>query len=209
VAFVLWLELVVRSAAVAASTLFLPLALSGLVWPATAHWAKRLAETLLALVLAKVVIAGVLALAGIEVTGGPGGAGVGAGIARGLLAPLAAFSLLRLVPRVEGGSVGHLDGTSRRAARAAAGAGSSVAGYVRLKREDMAGGEGWGGGGPGGWGGAGSTGGRPSGGGGGGGGGPQVIDAVPISRGLPLDTPEIQADADRIERELGSGGAAR
>ena len=39
VAFVLWLELAVRSAAIAAASLFLPLALVGLAWPATSHWA--------------------------------------------------------------------------------------------------------------------------------------------------------------------------
>ena len=63
VAFVLWVELAVRSAAVAAATLFLPLALAGLAWPATTHWARRLGETLAALVLMKLVIAGVLSLA--------------------------------------------------------------------------------------------------------------------------------------------------
>ena len=63
VAFLLWLELAVRSAAIAAASLFLPLALVGLAWPATAHWARRLGETLAALVLSKLVIAAVLALA--------------------------------------------------------------------------------------------------------------------------------------------------
>ena len=63
VAFVLWLELAVRSAAIAAAALFLPLALVGLAWPATSHWARRLGDTLAALVLSKLVIASVLALA--------------------------------------------------------------------------------------------------------------------------------------------------
>ena len=61
VAFVLWLELAVRSAAIGAAALFLPLALVGLAWPATSHWARRLGETLAALVLSKLVIAAVLA----------------------------------------------------------------------------------------------------------------------------------------------------
>ncbi|HLN06521.1 MAG TPA: hypothetical protein VK217_09595, partial [Acidimicrobiales bacterium] len=63
VAFLLWLELAVRSAAIAAASLFLPLALAGVAWPATSHWARRLGETLAALVVSKLVIAAVLALA--------------------------------------------------------------------------------------------------------------------------------------------------
>jgi hypothetical protein len=43
VAFVLWLELVIRSAAVAVAALFIPLALAGAIWPATGHWIRRLA----------------------------------------------------------------------------------------------------------------------------------------------------------------------
>ena len=41
VAFILWVELIVRSAAVAVATLFMPITLAGLVWSATAHWARR------------------------------------------------------------------------------------------------------------------------------------------------------------------------
>ena len=37
-ALVLWLELVVRAAAVSAAVLFLPLALAALVWPSVSHW---------------------------------------------------------------------------------------------------------------------------------------------------------------------------
>ena len=59
-ALTLWLELVVRSAAITAATLFLPLALAGLVWPAVSHWSRRLADTIAALVLSKLVIAAVL-----------------------------------------------------------------------------------------------------------------------------------------------------
>ena len=61
VAFLLWVELVLRSAAVAVATLFIPLALVGLVWSATSHWARRVGETIAALICSKLVIAGVLA----------------------------------------------------------------------------------------------------------------------------------------------------
>ena len=81
VAFVLWLELAVRSAAIAAASLFLPLALAGLAWPATAHWARRLGETLAALVLSKLVIAAVLALAAGLLGSSSGLAGVVEGVA--------------------------------------------------------------------------------------------------------------------------------
>ena len=44
-AFVLWLELVVRAAAVSVAVLFLPLSMAALVWPAISHWCRRLADT--------------------------------------------------------------------------------------------------------------------------------------------------------------------
>ena len=40
-AFVLWLELLVRAAAVYVAVLFLPLALATLVWPSVSHWCPR------------------------------------------------------------------------------------------------------------------------------------------------------------------------
>ena len=70
VAFILWVELIVRSAAVAVATLFIPIALAGLVWSATAHWARRVGETLAALVLSKLVIAGVARVGGAVDRGG-------------------------------------------------------------------------------------------------------------------------------------------
>ena len=69
----LWLELVVRAAAVSVAVLFLPLALAALVWPPIAHWCRRLADTLVALVLSKFVVAAVLSLAA---GAGAGGLGV-------------------------------------------------------------------------------------------------------------------------------------
>lgn len=210
VSFVLWLELVVRSAAVAASTLFLPLALAGLVWPATAHWARRLAETLAALVLAKVAIAGVLALAGLTFTSSGGASAAVEGIALILLASLAPFGLLRLVPMVEGGAVAHLDGLAHRAARGAAHATGYASGLAGRLAEG-----GYPGSGPSsshlsGWGGPGGSGprGDARGGGGGPGGGPPVVDDVPAMDGISLDTPEIRADAERIARSLAEHGEA-
>jgi hypothetical protein len=41
-ALLLWIELLVRSAAVYVATLFFPLALASLVWPAVSQWCRRL-----------------------------------------------------------------------------------------------------------------------------------------------------------------------
>ncbi|MGC9962137.1 MAG: hypothetical protein ABSE47_09595 [Acidimicrobiales bacterium] len=111
VGFVLWVELAVRSAAVAVATLFLPLALAGLVWPATSHWARRLGETLAGLVLMKLVMAAVLALAGGALAAGAGGiSSIVEGLALLALATLSPFVLFRLIPIVESGAVAHLEG---------------------------------------------------------------------------------------------------
>jgi hypothetical protein len=127
VAFVLWLELAVRSAAIAAASLFLPLALVGLAWPATAHWARRLGETLAALVLSKLVIASVLALAAGLLGSSSGVAGVVEGVALLAVAAFAPFALLKIVPAVEAGAVAHLEGLSQRPVRAGQRLGTEIA----------------------------------------------------------------------------------
>jgi hypothetical protein len=138
-ALVLWLELVVRAMAVSVAVLFLPLALAALVWPSVAHWCRRLADTLVALILSKFVVAAVLSLAASAVAGGlglsssgdgGGFASVVTGIALLLIATLSPFTLLRLVPAVEAGAVAHLESTRHRlksAAVAPARAGGNLA----------------------------------------------------------------------------------
>jgi hypothetical protein len=128
VAFVLWLELAVRSAAIAAASLFLPLALVGLAWPATSHWARRLGETLAALVLSKLVIASVLALAAGLLGSSSGVSGVVEGVALLAVAAFAPFALLKLIPAVEAGAVAHLEGLGQRPVRAGQRLGTEVAG---------------------------------------------------------------------------------
>ncbi|HUY30680.1 MAG TPA: hypothetical protein VMV02_06790 [Acidimicrobiales bacterium] len=197
VAFLLWVELVVRSAAVAAATLFVPLALAGLVWPATAHWARRLAETLFALVLAKVVVAGVLALAGTMLASGAGISGAIEGVALLLLATFAPFTVLRLVPMVEGGAISHLEGSAGRSvARAARTA--SLTSVIGSAAGDVVGHA------------AGSARSALSGTGGPGGGAsgapPTVLDDVPVMEGVDLASPEVREEAARSDR---SAHAAR
>lgn len=157
-ALVVWLELAVRSAAVAAATLFLPLALAGSAFPATAHWARRLAETLAALVLSKLAIVAVLTLA----AGSLGSVKAGiAGLLEGItllgLAAVAPLALARMLPMIEAGAIAHLDGLGRhsvsRAARVAGGTwawmGSSVSKTMALDGEEHGGGLGHRGAGPG------------------------------------------------------------
>ena len=74
-AFVLWLELLVRAAAVYVAVLFLPMALITLVWPSVSHWCRRLVETLAALILSKFVIVATLSLAAGAVASGTAGNG--------------------------------------------------------------------------------------------------------------------------------------
>jgi hypothetical protein len=99
----LWLELVVRAAAVYVAVFFMPLALACYVWPATAVVARRTVEMLAALILSKFVIVATLTLGVAALHGGPSAdnAVVGSGIL--LIAGFAPFSLIRLVPIVEAG----------------------------------------------------------------------------------------------------------
>lgn len=123
-AFALWVELLVRTAAVYVAVLFLPLGLASMVWPAVSHWCRRLVETLAALILAKFVIVVVLALAASALASGTthGFSAVLGGGALLLLATFVPFALLRLIPLVEAGAVHHLEGVRHRATAAAGGA---------------------------------------------------------------------------------------
>ena len=71
-AVLVWIELLIRAAAVYVAVLFLPLALASLAWPAIAHWCRRLVDTLVALMLGKFVIVAVLSLAAGALAGGVG-----------------------------------------------------------------------------------------------------------------------------------------
>jgi hypothetical protein len=138
-AVMLWIELLLRAAAVYVAVLFLPLALAGLAWPAISHWSRRLADTLAALVLSKLVIVAVLSLAVGALASGPGSTPSGAAASGGgfasvlggaallLLAALAPWSLFRLLPFLEAGAVGHLEGLSQRARHLTAAPATGVA----------------------------------------------------------------------------------
>jgi hypothetical protein len=189
-AFLLWVELLIREAAVYVAVLFLPLALASLAWPAISHWCRRLVDTLVALILGKFVIVSILSLAVGAMasgagTGPPGSTGHGfsdllGGAALLVLAAASPWTLLRLLPMVEAGAVGHLEGAGRRAYQSAVGpvrsladtairlTGAAGGGEVGLA---LAAGSGGGAGTDGGTGGSGGSGAGPSGTLGGGGGG--------------------------------------
>ena len=125
-AIVLWLELLMREAAVYIVVLMLPLAFAALVWPARRVWAIRVTELLIALILSKFVIVAVLALGAAALgQGGPGGlTGAMAGAVLVLLGAFAPWALLRLLPLAElaSGAAGALRGESWRWRGAADGA---------------------------------------------------------------------------------------
>ncbi len=115
----LWLELVVRAAAIYVAVFFMPLALACYVWPATTAIARRTIELLAALILSKFVIVATLTLGVAALHGGPSGDNAVVGSAILLIAAFAPFCLIRLTPIVEAGAIAHLEGLSRRPLRAA------------------------------------------------------------------------------------------
>jgi hypothetical protein len=107
-AFVLWLEMIIRDAAIYICVFFLPLTFVAMVWPATGRWARRLVELLVAIILAKFLIVSILTLATAAITN----AGVAesdgntfeqmlAGSALLVLAAWSPFALLRMIPAME------------------------------------------------------------------------------------------------------------
>ncbi len=96
----LWVELLIRAAAVYVIVLMLPVVFAALVWPARRVWAIRSAETLVALILAKFAIVAVLSLgaAAIGHHANPGVAGPLVGVTLVMLAAFSPWALLRLLP---------------------------------------------------------------------------------------------------------------
>ena len=128
-AFLLVLELVVRASAVYVAVLFLPVVFAGLVWPATARWGRRLAEMLVVLILSKFVVVAIISMAVAALASGLGGGdlpGLLTGASLLLMAAAAPFGLLRMVPIVEAGMIGHLEGVGRRPLASSAAAASPV-----------------------------------------------------------------------------------
>jgi hypothetical protein len=118
-ALAVWIELVVRAAAITILTAALPLVLAAALWPPAIAWARRVAETLGALVASKVVIVLVLVVA-LDAVAHPG-AGAASALTGGamlLLAAFAPYAVLRLVPIAEAAAISHLEGIRHRASAA-------------------------------------------------------------------------------------------
>jgi hypothetical protein len=140
-AVLIWIELLLRTSAIYVVVLFLPLAMSGLVWRGTVAWTRRMVEALVALLLSKFVIVVVLDLAAGMITAADGIGTIMQGATLLLLAACAPFALLRLVPIVEAGVIGHFERMERRPVAAASRATMAVARQVVLGAEASAAGK--------------------------------------------------------------------
>ena len=108
-AFVLWLEMIIRDAAIYICVFFLPLTFVAMIWPATSRWARRLVELLVAIILAKFVIVAILSLATAAIANTNARRAATAhtfeqmiaGAALLVLAAWSPFALLRLIPMME------------------------------------------------------------------------------------------------------------
>lgn len=121
-ALILWIELLIREAAVYVIVLMLPLAFAALVWPARRVWATRAVEVLVALILSKFAIVAVLSLGGAAMQASINRLSLGtllAGLVLVVLGAFAPWALIRLVPLAElaAGAAGALRGDATRSLR--------------------------------------------------------------------------------------------
>jgi hypothetical protein len=133
-ALVLWVELVIRTSAIYVAVAFLPLVLVSMVWPALASWSRRLAETIMALILSKLVVVAVLEMAvgALGAQSQEGFAAVVTGIGLLSLAAFAPFSLFRLLPMFESSAALALEGLRSRASHSVLHGASRQAGSLAL-----------------------------------------------------------------------------
>jgi hypothetical protein len=129
-AFSIWLELLLRSAAIYVAVLFLPLAFAAMVWPTGWRWCRRLIEFLLAIIFAKVFIVAIIDMASAGLAAGgltDKFEGVLAGGALLLMAAFTPIALLRLIPLAEAAVVtaGQQRAALRQATQGATAFGSS------------------------------------------------------------------------------------
>ncbi|MDQ3379523.1 MAG: type IV secretion system protein [Actinomycetota bacterium] len=137
-AFVLWLEMIIRDAAIYICVFFLPLTFVAMIWPATGRWARRLVELLVAVILAKFVIVAILtlataAIANTDVVQGDGNTfeRMIAGSAILVLAAWSPFALLRMIPMMEVAAASVSGQRSSMSAAAGSAGIHSPAGYMR------------------------------------------------------------------------------
>ncbi|MDQ3306477.1 MAG: hypothetical protein M3535_10995 [Actinomycetota bacterium] len=125
-AFVVWLELLVREAAIYLTVLFLPIGFATYIWPSLSSWLRRLMEVVVALILSKLVIVAALALAGSALAAQEGFPALVSGAGMLLLAAFAPFALFKLIPIASLAAISSMEGQGRRGVRAAMPRASSV-----------------------------------------------------------------------------------
>lgn len=137
-AFVLWLEMLIRDAAIYVCVFFLPLTFVAMIWPATSRWARRLIELLIAVILAKFVIVAILSLATAAIANTSVVEGDGntfermiAGAALLVLAAWSPFALLRMIPMMELAAASVVSQRSSMSAAASSAGFQSPASYMR------------------------------------------------------------------------------
>lgn len=102
-ALFVWLELLMRDAAVYVVALFMPLALAAAIWPRWGSALRRTCELLIVVIFSKFVIVAIISLAASMVARGDGSVEqVIAAAAMLLIACFAPFVLFKLVPFAEG-----------------------------------------------------------------------------------------------------------
>lgn len=134
--FMVWLELVMREAAIYVAVAFLPLSFAAMIWQRTAHWCRRLVDGLVAIILAKFTIASAIALAASAMAhardGDGGWTALLAGTAVMLVAALTPLLLLRIIPFAETAAQAGLQRGVMRGAVAAAPGANTASMVVRL-----------------------------------------------------------------------------
>jgi hypothetical protein len=166
-AFLVWIELLMRDAAIYAVALFMPMAIAASIWPRWTSALRRTAELLIVVVFSKFVIVAIIALAASLLASTSGKVEhVLAAAALLMLACFAPFVLFKLVPFAEGAvSSAYSRQSAGGVAMQRAQLGGSVAMMRRAANANWAGGSQ--GGGVAGGAGGGASKGRPGGSGGG------------------------------------------
>jgi hypothetical protein len=125
----IWIELILRSAAIYIAVLFLPIGFAAMVWPRGWPWCRKLIEFLVAIIFAKVIIVAIINLAAAGLARGgltDKFEGVLAGGALLLMASFTPIALLKLIPLAEAAVV--TAGTQRAALRQATSGATALTG---------------------------------------------------------------------------------
>ncbi len=130
-AFFVWIELLMRDAAVYVSALFMPLAMAASIWPRWLGVLRRMCELLVVVISSKFVIVSIIALAASLAAQGEGIEPLLAASALMLLACFAPFVLFKFVPIAEGAMAAAY---GRRSASGGAMSGLHMASEIHMLR---------------------------------------------------------------------------